>query len=121
MPARCASGPSVPALRTQQVVLPLRLQQQFVLVRAARLILHAHRDRCAQWTHHTHVMHARCVHLPRRGGLAHSPWGLGFSRQRLLASSSRHPNSTQHVTQRAPDVPHGHAGCCDRGEGERRP
>ena len=34
----------------------------------------AHRDRCAQWTHHTHVMHARCVHLPRRGGLAHSQW-----------------------------------------------
>ena len=74
MPARCASGPSVPALRTQQVVLPLLLQQQLVLVRAAWLTLHAHRDRCAQWTHHTYVMHARRVHLPRRGGSAHSQW-----------------------------------------------
>ena len=106
---------------TQQMLPALPLQQQLVLVRAARLILHAHRDRCAQWMLHTHGMHAQRVHLPRRDGSAHSQWDWGPHGARLLGSSSRHPNSTPHVTPRAPDVPHGHVGCRDRGEGERRP
>ena len=59
--------------------------------------------------------------LAQTGRFGALPVGLGFSRRRLLASSSRHPNSTPHVTPRAPDVPHGHVGCRDRGEGERRP
>ena len=43
VPARTASGPSVLALGTQQVLLPPLLLQQLVLVRAGRLFLHAHR------------------------------------------------------------------------------
>ena len=121
VPAQSASAPPVPVLGSQQVLPALPLQQQLVLVRAARLILHAHRDRCAQWMFHTHVMHVRRVYLPRRHGLAHSQWDWGPHGARLLASSSRHPNSTPYVTPRALDFPHGHVGCRNRGEGKRRP
>jgi hypothetical protein len=62
VPAQSASGPPVPVLGTQLVLLALPLQQQLVLVRAGRLILHAHHGRCACWMLHTFVLHARRLH-----------------------------------------------------------
>ena len=43
MPAQSSSGPPVPVLGTQQVLLPPPLLQQLVLVRGGRLFLHARR------------------------------------------------------------------------------
>jgi len=86
VPAQSASGPPVPVLGTQLVLLALPLQQQLVLVRAGRLplqqqlvlvragrlILHAHHGRCACWMLHTFVLHARRLHLPRGAPPVHS-------------------------------------------------
>ena len=73
MPAQSASGPPVPVLGTQLVLLALPLQQQLVLVRAGRLILHAHHGRCACWMLRTFVLHAaRRLHLPRGAPPVHS-------------------------------------------------
>ena len=72
MPAQSASGPPVPVLGTQLVLLALPLQQQLFLVRAGRLILHAHHGRCACWMLHTFVLHARRLHLPRGAPPVHS-------------------------------------------------
>ena len=54
------------------VLLALPLQQQLVLVRAGRLILHAHHGRCACWMLRTFVLHARRLHLPRGAPPVHS-------------------------------------------------
>jgi hypothetical protein len=62
----------VPVLGTQLVLLALPLQQQLVLVRAGRLILHAHHGRCACWMLRTFVLHARRLHLPRGAPPVHS-------------------------------------------------
>ena len=72
VPAQSASAPPVPVLGTQQVLPALPLQQQLVLVRAGRLILHAHHGRCACWMLHTFVLHAWRLHLPRGAPPVHS-------------------------------------------------
>ena len=60
------------------------------------------------------------MHVPTGGGWAHSQWDWAPRGARLLASSSRHPKSTPHVTPHAFSVPRGHVGCFQRGEGAQR-
>ena len=74
VPAQSSSGPPVPVLGTQKMLLALPLLQQLVLVRAGRLILHAHRGRCACWMLHTYGLHVRRLHLPRGAPSVHSQW-----------------------------------------------
>ena len=77
VPARCASGPPVPAFGTQHAVLPLLLQQHLVLVHAVRLILHTRRDRCARWTHRTHGMQPGACTYPQEA-VGRTPSGIGL-------------------------------------------
>ena len=121
MPAQSASGPPVPVLGTQLVLLALPLQQQLVLVRAGRLILHAHHGRCACWMLHTYGLHARRLHLPRGAPSVHSQWDWAPSRRRVLASSCRQPYSMPPIVPHVPVIPHGRQWSQHGEEGAWRP
>ena len=121
VPAQSASGPPVPVLGTQQVLLALPLQQQLVLVRTGWLILHAQRGRCACWMLHTCGLHARRLHLPRGAPSVHSQWDWARSRRCVLASSSRQPHSMPPIVPHMPAIPHDLQWSRCMEEGARRP
>ena len=109
MPAQSASGPPVPVLGTQLVLLALPLQQQLVLVRAPRQV---------RVLDAPHVC-AACPALALAQGGAPRAFLVGLG-GRVLASSCSQPYSMPPIVPHVPVIPHGRQLSHHQEEGARR-